>query len=435
MAKVLMVGFGLKPGGFTRVVHTIAKELCRDHEVHQLATNLFEPQTHDKPWRIYPNDLKGDPFGVEKLRQLIECIQPDICWILNDFWFLSRYYEVLAENRGRMKSVAYVPLDGKITNPDFVGALQFFDVAVAYTQFGQRELERVFVTTGQADPEFIAPPIEILPHGVDSELFYPLADRRGQKATGALRKQLYGEDFPYPEGFVVLNANANVDRKCLATTLEGFKLFAEGKPKDVLLHLHTDSTPSSLNNGGINLPQWIGYLGLEDRVLTTQQGRSSAELNLLYNACQVGLNTAWGEGWGLISFEHAATGAAQVVPDHTACSELWKGKALLLPVADTDSTRLRVLERSFVRPEAVAEALESLYQDPRLLEQLATAGREWVTGCRFRWREIGRQWSLLFERLLSEMHPTEPARRSLPKRDRLGRHELPRPNSNQTVCH
>jgi D-inositol-3-phosphate glycosyltransferase len=38
------------------------------------------------------------------------------------------------------------------------------------------------------------------------------------------------------------------------------------------------------------------------------------QLNLLRNACDVGINTSMGEGWGLAGFEHGATGAAQIVP-------------------------------------------------------------------------------------------------------------------------
>lgn len=404
MKKILMVGFGLEPGGFTRVVHEIAAELCRHYEVHHLATNLFSQREHDKPWQIYPNDLEGDPFGVEKLRRLVAQIQPDICWILNDFWFLSRYYEVLAENRDRMKSVAYMPLDGKITNPDFVGALQFFDTVVTYNDFARLELERVFASVGEADADFVEPSIEMIPHGIDSETFFPLIERGNPQALGTLRKKLYGADFPHPEGFIVLNANANVDRKCLATTLEGFRLFCQGKPRDVLLHLHTKCGPESIHNGGIDLLERIERLGLEDRVLVTSQRMSNWELNLLYNCCQVGLNTSWGEGWGLISFEQAATGAAQVVPDHTACTELWRGRAYLLPVARRESHRIHVLERSFVHPESVAEALEMFYADRDLLQRTAEQGQRWVAQHRFSWSDIGRRWSALFESLSPE-HP------------------------------
>lgn len=34
-----------------------------------------------------------------------------------------------------------------------------------------------------------------------------------------------------------------------------------------------------------------------------------------------------GEGWGLVSFEHGASGPAVIVPDHTSCAELWRGRS------------------------------------------------------------------------------------------------------------
>ena len=67
-------------------------------------------------------------------------------------------------------------------------------------------------------------------------------------------------------------------------------------------------------------------LNVNGESLTEQQ------INLLYNACDVGINTSMGEGWGLISFEHGATGAAQIVPAHTSFIENWTGAADLLRV-------------------------------------------------------------------------------------------------------
>jgi hypothetical protein len=52
-------------------------------------------------------------------------------------------------------------------------------------------------------------------------------------------------------------------------------------------------------------------------------------VRLLYNACELGVSTSMGEGWGLGTFEHAATGAAQIAPDHTTFSENWHGAAAL----------------------------------------------------------------------------------------------------------
>ena len=47
----------------------------------------------------------------------------------------------------------------------------------------------------------------------------------------------------------------------------------------------------------------------------------------------IGINTANGEGWGLVPFEHAACKKPQVLPNHTSFAEVWKNKALLADVA------------------------------------------------------------------------------------------------------
>jgi glycosyltransferase involved in cell wall biosynthesis len=41
---------------------------------------------------------------------------------------------------------------------------------------------------------------------------------------------------------------------------------------------------------------------------------SDRDINILYNACDIGINTCDGEGFGLCQFEHAALGCPQVAP-------------------------------------------------------------------------------------------------------------------------
>jgi glycosyltransferase involved in cell wall biosynthesis len=48
--------------------------------------------------------------------------------------------------------------------------------------------------------------------------------------------------------------------------------------------------------------------------LARPQAMTDAEINILYNACDIGINTCEGEGFGLCQFEHAAVGGPQVVP-------------------------------------------------------------------------------------------------------------------------
>ena len=72
--------------------------------------------------------------------------------------------------------------------------------------------------------------------------------------------------------------------------------------------------------------------GIYDRLMMTKADNSRPELpdeqlNVLYNACDVGITTTTGEGWGMVSFEHAATKSAQIIPRHTSLAELWNGAA------------------------------------------------------------------------------------------------------------
>ena len=65
----------------------------------------------------------------------------------------------------------------------------------------------------------------------------------------------------------------------------------------------------------------------------------------------------------LVSFEHAATGAAQIVPRHSACAELWADAAEIVEPVDTYVPAFSPLEMQAVAPEGVAAALERLYAD------------------------------------------------------------------------
>ncbi len=336
---IVLVGFGDAASGFARVVHSIAEHLRQHYEIHHLAINVRDRVSGSYPWALYPSDLKGDFFGELKLQRLIESVRPRLVWILNDFWFLARYYPLL---RGQeFKSVGYMPLDGRIVQPQLLGALQFYDEVVTYNEFSRQELASHFKWVANEDPEFSAPRLSVIPHGVDQERFRPLdganpmnGDEQARRRRA--REALHGPDCPFRDGFVVLNANQNAARKRYDLTLEGFARFAHGKPADVMLHLHCSQNSKGPLDGGVNIRELSTQLGIAERVIMTEPPISDEQLNLTYNACDVGLNTSWGEGWGLVSFEHAATRAAQVVPDHTACTDLWRGAAEFL---DADASR------------------------------------------------------------------------------------------------
>jgi D-inositol-3-phosphate glycosyltransferase len=122
-------------------------------------------------------------------------------------------------------------------------------------------------------------------------------------------------------------------------------------------------------------------------------------LNLLYNACDVGINTSMGEGWGLVSFEHGAAGAAQIVPDHSACAEVWNGRAEMIPPARRYRPEFSVFEMGEVSAEGVAQALNNLYGNPQRRQQLAQAAYQAALNPEYSWDAVAGRFDGLFAEL------------------------------------
>jgi len=198
--------------------------------------------------------------------------------------------------------------------------------------------------------------------------------------------------------FVVLNANRPAARKRVDITIEAFAKFAEGKPPGVRLCLHHAITEEDTGE----LLALAHKLGIADRLLynpLSPEGGALTEddLALLYSACDVGINTSMGEGWGLVSFEHAATGAAQIVPGHSACRDLWRdGTAELIEPAERGVPPFSPLEMAQVNAAGAAAAMETLYRDRDRLRRVSQAGYEYARRPGFRWEAIADRWREIF---------------------------------------
>jgi glycosyltransferase involved in cell wall biosynthesis len=145
-------------------------------------------------------------------------------------------------------------------------------------------------------------------------------------------------------------------------------------------------------------------LGISDRLIMTtdKEGLPNlhlSDLNLLYNACDVGINTGLGEGFGLPNAEHAATGALQIVPDHSALTDLYKDCGVLVPAdilftLDNISTTAKM-----VAVQDVVKALELVYGDRELYTQKSKLGYEKFNSEKYSWKYITQQWVELFKKL------------------------------------
>jgi D-inositol-3-phosphate glycosyltransferase len=402
--KIIAIGFNIHGTGLTRVMHDIMRRLADRHEIHYLGIGYSGDTVVDRGLTIYPTNPKGgDVFAAFQAERMIKEIDPDLVFILHDIWYFPHYLKILGPYRDRLRIVCYIPLDGKIINEEDAASLERADRVVAYTEFAQKQFEAAFDRLRmRRGGEF--PQVDVIPHGVNLNRFHPFPQLKQASFASPARAEAKRKVFPDladPENsFIVLNANRPDKRKRLDLTVAGFARFAEGKPANVRLCLHhaVMGDPEQRAQTGSLVEQF----GLEQRVVLNPLAGGVVgddALNLLYNACDVGLNTSMGEGWGLVSCEHGAAGAAQIVPDHSACSELWRGRAEMIPPARSYIPEFSVLEMGEVSTEAVAAALGNLYDNPQRRQQLAQAAYQAALNPEYSWDSIAERFDDLFTEL------------------------------------
>jgi D-inositol-3-phosphate glycosyltransferase len=393
--KILIVGDAVAPSGFARVIRSIFEPLHDDYELHQLATR-FDGGAHNYPWKLYPAAAGQSPYGFDQIASLIDQIEPAILFLLYDIVFQFQFLEHLRKAKRRPKLVFYSPVEAGPIAPEIMQRLAGVSRYVVFTEYGRREIETALRTVREQDPAFQFPELDVIPHGVATEKFFPLAD----KAEARQEMRLGGAE--HRDAFIVLNANRNMPRKRIDLTIHGFALFAKDKPANVKLYLHM-----ATEDTGWNVIILAKRYGIFDRLIMTQADNSrptlpDERLNFLYNACDVGLTTTTGEGWGMPSFEHAATRAAQIVPRHTSLADLWKNAAEFIDPVMTLTYPGNLTHAHIVTAESVGAALQRLYEDKAYRDKLADAAYRNATRSEFNWNTISGRWRQLFDEVLAE---------------------------------
>jgi D-inositol-3-phosphate glycosyltransferase len=398
--SILMVGQYVPTSGLTTVIEHLINQLSHCFEIALVGLNYFGPPL-DEPVRIYPDLLASrdkDGSGIASLQVLLESENPDILFLFNDVSTQAICLNQVQSASKLQKIVTYTAVDGDVVNDEMLSGLNSADLCAFFSEYGRQQAEK-----------HIAPSkVVTIPHGVDTGRFFPYLGSVEAQCNGEGRKivrEIFFSGRPdLLDAFIVLNANQPWLRKRIDLTMEGFALFARDKPADVRLFLHHPRTDgrerARIVEMGINL-------GISERLLFNPitDGKSElsvGDLNLLYNACDIGINTSMGEGWGLVNFEHAATGAAQIVPRHSACADIWDGAAEFLDPIDDDIFLFAPYCR--LKPVSamnIAEKLEKLYREPDYRYFLANSAYQRVTLKKYQWSSIADQWNTVFNSLVT----------------------------------
>lgn len=391
-SKLLWIGDIVATTGFARVSENVLKRLkaTGNYEIHVLGCNWHGDATPlQEEYYLYPasNRFQQAPFGEERIREIVERIKPNIICTINDSWIINEQWNRIKDLRESLgfKFVGYYPMDSYEWYGGLMDTLNEWDAAICYTEFGAQET----INAGSQKP------IHVIPHGLTQKQFYPIDKLEARKQLGL-----------QPNDFIVFNGNRNQFRKRIDITVSGFAKFAVNRP-DAKLYLHM-----GLKDMGWDImPLFAREMkrqGLDPNnriIMTTPSGHPPAVpfelLNVIYNACDVGVNTCKGEGWGLVNFEHAACRVAQVVPNHTSCKEIFEGTGEMIRSLhnDVDHNLGRIMPCP--DDDHLAEILGKYYEDRELLDQVAQACYDRVTEPQFDWETVASQFDGVFQEVLN----------------------------------
>jgi hypothetical protein len=382
--KLLWIGDCAIPSGFGRVSESILTRIKDEYEVHVMAINYFG-QPHEFDFTLYPAAKKGgkaDPYGFKYLEELFKEVKPDIVVAFNDVWIIRYYWSIIKKYKAEMdfKFVSYFPIDGGGWFPQIVEWMNEIDLSITYTDFGKEVIQKC----GYEGK------IVTLEHGVDTEVFRPLDKERCREIIGKMKE----------DDFIVFNGNRNQPRKRIDLTIMAFAKFAVGKP-NAKLYLHMgikdvgwDIIPLfnyEMRKNGLDPQDRLYLSGLE---MTPEKNTITPEvLNIIYNACDVGINTSEGEGWGLVPFEQAAAGIPQVLPDYAASSELFRDCGELCDIIFMGKDVNYGIDRAYVSIDSVVEKLNKLYFDNAYRKERGKKCLEMVTNQNYQWDNIAKKMS------------------------------------------
>ena len=395
MRILFFATYPTQPTGYARIGNILTNHLAQaGHEVHYLGISNFTGSAIDRD--IHPfihlidalterKDGSTELYGVDIMCEKINEIKPDIVLIYNDMIVINRILnEFINTNIAKkFKLCIYLDLVYEYQRLLYFKNIQSWaDLILVFSECWKQNLLKIGLP---------AEKIAILPHGFDADLFKPM------DTTTA--KQLMG--FA-PDDFLILNTNRNAYRKAHDITIEAFVKFLKNhyyNPKlKLFLNLLTNSPQ------GYNIMELIKIICLKndadyERIVMnhifirpSDLYLTDEKLNTLYNACDVGINTCLGEGFGLCNLEHACLGKPQIISKVGALADIFDNDyaTLITPVVDLYLSTLTEDHQGYVQicaSDDFAKALGKYYEDYILAKTHGDLAREIVTK-KYEWANI-----------------------------------------------
>jgi glycosyltransferase involved in cell wall biosynthesis len=241
-------------------------------------------------WIIHPVDGYGDR---DKMRAILQQEKPDLIVLFTDPRFFVWVWEMEDEIRAVAPIVYWHVWDNDPTpryNKVFYESTDFIS-ALSLKTYGLLQ-----------DMEY--PRCNYIPHAVSGDVFKPLPEDEIQK----FKQETFGPHAA--RKFVAFWNNRNARRKMTGDVIATFAKFAEKVGKqNVALAMHTAVGDPE----GQNIVEVAKCFDMEKNLIISQERVDSSVLNRFYNACDVTVNIANNEGFGLGTLESLMAGTPILV--------------------------------------------------------------------------------------------------------------------------
>lgn len=299
-----------------------------------------------------------DEYGGDLIQSVITEHQPDIVFLYNDIMILTKMIHQINKMTKTFKIYTYMDLVYEFEKTELIHFIdQSTDRFFVFSECWKKHL----VT----DIKLNEDKIHVLRHGIDTLRFF--------KIDSIKAKLHFKLD---PNDFIIMNNNRNTHRKANDITIRAFIIFLnkhKGGNRNLKLFMNGNFEPSSYPIFEIMKIE-CQRLGLDfdliskDQILISQGSLSDFELNYLYNACDVGINTCFGEGFGLCNMEHAALGKPQIISKVGAFKDIFDPQHAELVIPRTKIYNPTALDSAggfleICDAEDFAEAIDRYYQD------------------------------------------------------------------------
>jgi glycosyltransferase involved in cell wall biosynthesis len=302
--------------GYSKISYGLLSELSKQPWLQLTHYGFQKFSGVPTGFRSYPSNVEvidatslekpaAQGFAYQALPDVIRRKRPHVVMIYNDLSVVARFMEEIRKSGIPRTFQIWVYCDQVYTMQSQV----LLDML-------NRDADRIFTFTpfwkqclkGQG----ITRPMDVLLHGFQRTMFFPMP------------KELARRQLQLPDDiFLFMNLNRNQPRKRYDILIMAFvELIVKFPTKPLYLLCVCDKGDKGgwwlfelfqreLQMRGVSVEMF------GNRLIITSQNMAfkDEEINLFYNAADVGISTADGEGFGLCQFEQMGVGVPQVVPD------------------------------------------------------------------------------------------------------------------------